>query len=300
MRHIRFLRLVFTAPLFLVAAASTWSQQPGDQSTAEADIRKAAASYAEAFNKRDAKSVADHWSPDAVYLNRTTGEEVVGRAAIAEQFAALFKAQPELKMELSVASVQFVSPNVAVERGTAKLLAPNEEPEQIEYSAVEVKRDGKWLLDRVTDKTQEAAPSHAEQLKVLEWMVGSWTTDAADAEVELDCNWTKNKNFLTRAFRTSIGDDNFSGMQIIGWDPAAKAIRSWTFDSNGTFAEATWEHRGGRWFIRNRGTLPDGRAATMINVMKPVDESSFTWQTIERTAGSELLPNIDEILIVRQ
>ena len=81
---------------------------------------------------------------------------------------------------------------------------------------------------------------------------------------------------------------------------AAKAIRSWTFDSNGTFAEATWEHRGGRWFIRNRGTLPDGRTATMINVMKPVDENSFTWQTIERTAGGELLPNIDEMLIVRQ
>ena len=125
-------------------------------------------------------------------------------------------------------------------------------------------------------------------------------TDAEDAEVEVDCNWTKNQNFLTRAFKISIDDDSFSGMQIIGWDPAAKAIRSWTFDSNGTFAEATWEQRGGRWFIRNRGTLPDGRTATMINVMKPVDANSFTWQTIERTAGGELLPNIDEIVIVRR
>ena len=122
-----------------------------------------------------------------------------------------------------------------------------------------------------------------------------WTADADNAEVEVDCNWTKNKNFLTRAFKISIDDDSFSGMQIIGWDPAAKTIRSWTFDSNGTFAEATWEQRGGRWFIRNRGTLPDGRTATMINVMKQVDANSFTWQTIERTAGGELLPNIDEI-----
>ena len=89
-------------------------------------------------------------------------------------------------------------------------------------------------------------------------------------------------------------------MQMIGWDPAAKTIRSWTFDSNGTFAEATWEQNGGRWFLRNRGTLPDGRTATMINVMKQVDANSFTWQTIERTAGGELLPNIDEIQIVRR
>jgi hypothetical protein len=56
----------------------------------------------------------------------------------------------------------------------------------------------------------------------------------------------------------------------------------------------------GRWFIRNRGVLPDGQLATMVNVMKQVDENSLTWQTIERTAGDELLPNIDEIEIVRR
>jgi len=275
-------------------------QQPGNQAAEEAAIRKAAAAYAEAFNKHDAKAVAELWSPDAVYLNRTTGEEAIGREAIAQQFIDLFKEQPNVKLEIAVTSVQFVSPNVALEQGTAKFISPGSAPEEIEYSAVDVKRDGKWVLDRVTDKTKEVAPSHYEQLKVLEWMVGNWTTDAANAEVELDCNWTKNQNFITRAFKISIGDDSFSGMQIIGWDAAAKNIRSWTFDSNGTFAEATWEQRKGTWFIRNRGVLPDGRTATMINVMKPVGANSFTWQTIERTAGSELLPNIDEILIVRQ
>jgi uncharacterized protein (TIGR02246 family) len=284
----------------MIGTGQLHGQQPADQSADEAAIHKAAASYMEAFNKHDAKAVAEHWSPDAVYLNRSTGEEVTGRAAIAEQFAALFQEKPALKAEVNVGSVQFISPNVAVERGTVKLISPNAEPEEIEYSAVDVKRDGRWLLDRVTDKSKEAPPSHYEQLKVLEWMVGKWTDTSDEAEVELDCNWTKNQNFLTRAFKISLGDDSFSGMQIIGWDPAAKTIRSWTFDSNGTFSEGTWQQRGGRWFIRSRGTLPDGRPATMINVMKQVDENSFTWQTIERTAGDELLPNIDEILIVRQ
>ena len=89
--------------------------------------------------------------------------------------AALLKEQPELKLEVNVESIQFISPNVAVEHGTTRLLAPNAEPEEIEYTAVEVKRDGKWLLDRVTDKAKEIVPSHYEQLKVLEWMVGQWT-----------------------------------------------------------------------------------------------------------------------------
>jgi uncharacterized protein (TIGR02246 family) len=301
MMKICFIRLVLAAPLYLIATMGALAQQPSSQSTDEAAIRKAAASYAEAFNKHDAKALAEHWSPDAVYTNQSTGEEVVGRPAIAEQFTTLFKEQPGLKVEVNVTSVQFVSPNVAIEQGTAKTLAPNAAPDETEYSAVNVKRDGKWLLDRVTDKSKAAAQTSSyEQLKVLEWMVGTWTADTADAEVELDCNWTKNKNFLTRAFKISIGDDSFSGMQIVGWDPAAKAIRSWTFDANGTFTEATWQQRKGRWFIRNRGTLPDGRTATMVNVMKPVDDNSFTWQTIERTAGSELLPNIDEIAIVRR
>ena len=78
----------------------------------------------QAFNKHDAKALADAWSPEAVYLNRATGAEVVGRAAIVEQFTALFKgpaggqARPQRGVD-----VQFVSPNVAVEHGIAKTLA---------------------------------------------------------------------------------------------------------------------------------------------------------------------------------
>ncbi len=90
--------------------------------------------------------------------------------------ATLFKEQPELKLEVNVD----VDPVHLAQRGRSntarpRLLAPNAEPEEIEYTAVDVKRDGKWLLDRVTDKSKEVVPSHYEQLKALEWMVGQWT-----------------------------------------------------------------------------------------------------------------------------
>ena len=112
----------------------------------------------QAFNKHDAKALSDAWSPDAVYLNRTTGDEVTGRAAIAEEFTAVFKDQPNVKLELNVQSIRFVSPNVAVEEGISKTLAAKAEPEEEEYSAVFVRRDGQWLLDRVTEKAKETAP----------------------------------------------------------------------------------------------------------------------------------------------
>jgi len=298
-------RLLYLLIVLGIACANgsnhVFGDESADLSDGEAAIRKMVAAYVEAFNKHDAKGVADHWSFDAVYLDRDSGEEVTGREAIQKQFADLFGEQPELKIEVTIDSIQFVSPNVALERGMTRFISPGEEPEEVEYTAVEVRRDGQWLLDRVTDASQHAAISRYEQLKPLEWMVGDWTSDAEGAEVEVECDWTKNRSFLARKFAISIDDEiTASGLQMIGWDPAAKAIRSWTFDANGTFAEAIWELRDGRWFIANRGTLFDGRAATMINVLKPIDADSFTWQTIERTAGDELLPNIDEIKLIRR
>lgn len=297
------MKRVLLCMLVFAGAMVNWSLagQPSEPSADEAAIRKADEAYVQAFNKHDAKALADAWSPEAVYLSRVTGTEVVGRAAIAEQFADLFKGQPEVKLDLSVESIQFVSPNVAVEHGTAKTLAPNVGPEEIEYSAVFVRRDGRWLLDRVTDKAKETAPSRYEQLKPLEWMIGRWVDKDDNVDIKTECQWTKNRSFITRSFTVAVqGEINISGMQIIGWDPAAKVIRSWTFDSDGGFAEATWAYKKDRWFIQNKGVLADGRKASMVNVIKQMNQNSFTWQTVERTAGGELLPNINEVLIVRE
>jgi uncharacterized protein (TIGR02246 family) len=274
--------------------------QPGGPSADEAAIRKADEAYVAAFNKHDAKALADAWSPEAVYLNPVTGAQVVGRAAIAEQFATIFKEQPEVKLDLAVESIQFVSPNVAIEHGTAKTLA-KAGPDETEYSAVFVRRDGKWLLDRVTDKPKETPPTRYEQLKPLEWMIGRWVDKDDQVDIKTECQWTKNQSFITRSFTVAVqGEIKMSGMQVIGWDPAAKTIRSWTFDSDGGFAEATWTLKKDRWFIQNKGVLADGRKASMVNVIKPVDQNSFTWQTVERTDGAELLPNVNEVLIVRE
>jgi uncharacterized protein (TIGR02246 family) len=294
-------RCVLYLPALWAIAGGAFAAQPGDTSPEAAAIRKADEAYVKAYNNHDAKALADAWSPEAVYLNRTTGAEVVGRAAIAEQFTALFKDQSEAKLDLRVESIQFVSPNVAVEHGVALMLAPKSEPEEVEYSAVFVRRDGQWLLDRVTEKAKDAAPSHAEQLKPLEWMIGRWLDKDDDVDISTECQWTKNRSFITRSFTVAVqGQINLSGMQIIGWDPAAKTIRSWTFDSDGGFSEATWIRKNDRWFIKNKGVLADGRKGSMVNIIRQVDQDSFTWQTVERTAGGELLPNVNEVLIVRK
>ena len=94
-----------------------------------------------------------------------------------------------------------------------------------------------------------------EQLKPLEWMIGRWVDKDDKVNITTECQWTENRSFITRSFTVAVqGEITMSGMQIIGWDPAARTIRSWTFDSDGSFAgSATWTCKKDRWFIREQG-----------------------------------------------
>jgi uncharacterized protein (TIGR02246 family) len=277
------------------------------QSDDEAAIRKLDAAYVEAYNKHDAKALAAMWSPEAVYVDPETGKESVGREEIEKEFADTFSDLKDAKLEVDVKAIKFLSPNVAIESGAARVIRPKEEPDESSYTALFVKHDGKWLLDRV--KEEEAAgpaePPHSayDHLKELEWMVGSWIDDDQDdnATIQTDCDWTKNKNFMTRSFAVVIGDEvNMSGMQIVGWDPVAKQIRSWVFDSDGGFAEGKWTKKGDKWLIKQTGTLPDGSKSSAVNVMRQIDNNSFTWQSVQRSLNGDILPDVEEVTVVRK
>jgi len=273
------------------------------QATDEAAIRKAVESYVAAFNSGDAKALAAMWSPEAVYTNPLSGEQVVGRAEIEKQFTAIFAEAKGVKLEAKTESVRFVSPNVAVEQGTAKVIRPKQAPEDSEYTAVYVKRDSQWLLDRVTEEDVPVVPSHYEQLKDLEWMIGRWVDqdDDDDTTVVTECSWTRNNNFITRSFTIQIRDRiDMAGMQIIGWDPSTKQIRSWVFDSDGGFAQATWKKKDNRWYIQQNGVLPDGRKSSAVNIVARVDDNTCTLQSVNRVVDGELQPNVDEVVVVRE
>jgi uncharacterized protein (TIGR02246 family) len=284
-----------------VAVMSGWRTTfAADQAADKAAIEEAVESYTAAFNARDAESLAAHWSSEAVYVNPLTGGQVEGREAIAEEFKTILAELKETKLAVDVESIRFISPGVAVENGVAKLISADGQPQESNYTAIHVKRDGKWFLDRVTEEDVPVVLSHHEQLKELEWMIGSWVDGDDQARIDTTCQWTRNKNFMTRSFTVSIQDRiDMAGMQIIGWDPAAKQIRSWVFDSDGGFAEGRWAKKEKRWSITTSGTTPDGRQASSVNVITYVDDNQFKWQSVSRMVDGELLPNIDEVLVVR-
>jgi uncharacterized protein (TIGR02246 family) len=265
-------------------------------------IEAAITSYVKAFNAHDAKTLADHWSTEGVYTSRLSGEQVVGREALEQEFSALFEEVEEAKLAVSTESVNFLSPNVALEQGVAIVTRPDAAPSESSYSVVYVKREGKWLIDRVSEEEElAAAPSHYEQLKDLEWMVGDWIDQGGGGVIETECQWTRNRNFLRRSFTASIEDHvDITGMQFIGWDRAQKQIRSWVFDSDGGVTSGTWSRSGERWLVKSTATLADGTIASSTSILHPLSGGSFGWQQVNRVVGGEILPNIDEVVIVRR
>jgi len=276
-------------------------QSAADQADDEAAIRKCVESYTAAFNKRDARAIAAHWLPEAVYIDPVTGKNVVGRAAIEKHFAEIFKEIKNVQLTVAVESIRFISPHVAVEQGLATTVGLDKEPTRSKYTAIHLKREGHWLLDRVSEDEVPTIVSHYEKLKDLGWMIGTWVDGDEQATIETTCKWAKNQNFLVRTFSISVRElINTSGVQIIGWDPSAKQIRSWVFDSNGGFGEGVWTKKGKAWHILSRDTLANGQKASEVNIITFVDKNSFTWQSVDRQAAGQLLPNIGAVTVVRK
>jgi hypothetical protein len=159
--------------------------------------------------------------------------------------------------------------------------------------------------DKDVNRTSQDVPPQSEPaaspLEELAWMVGDWVDQDEDATIESSVNWTKNGKFLTRSFRVTLKDGALhSGVQFIGWDPAEKTIRSWTYDAEGGFGEERWRRTGDRWTIRTKYTLPDGKLGSATNVMRRIDDDTYTWRSVNRIVGRALQPDIDEVTVVRK
>ena len=74
-----------------------------------------------------------------------------------------------------------------------------------------------------------------------------------------------------------------SGIQIIGWDPVAAGIRSWTFDSDSGFGSEQWTKDGKNWVLEATGVTRDGAQTAATNILSPIDHDHFTWQSVRRS-----------------
>lgn len=295
----------FLAAVVVSALVSPALGQAPESTTVDerTQIEAVVASYVAAFNERNTEGLVSHWSPEGVYTSRATGEQVIGRDAIGAEFNAIFTAGESPTLAVNTDSIEFISPNVALERGTATVVSSEEDVTETKYSVVYVKRDGEWLIDHVAEDEATSLGSQHEHLKALEPLVGEWRHDGEEFTVEVACRWTKNQNYLSRTYKLigkQDGEVESSGLQIIGWDPKAQEIHSWLFDSDGGFVSGTWNKRDSAWVVASVATLADGGSGSFTTILRPLEDGSLAWQKVNQVLDGQLLPNLDEIVFVRQ
>lgn len=282
----------------LLMVATVFSDDTAEANSDEAAIRASVKSYVEAYNRGDAKAVAEHWSDKGQWVS-PDGEKFTGKEAIAKALGQMFEDRKGVTISVDDPEIRLITDDVAVEEGTVHVASPDAPPSSSTYQAIHVKQSGQWKLNSVRETEVVELPAASGALQDLAWLVGQWCDQ--DGNSVANVRWTRNKTFLSYSFNVAMPDgDDLEGTQVIGWDPANQTIRSWLFDSDGGFGEGIWSRRDNTWVVKFQQTLADGRTASATNVYTLADGNSFTWKSIGRQVDGEFIPNVEEVKVVRK
>jgi uncharacterized protein (TIGR02246 family) len=277
-------------------AASGGTLHPNDEVAA---IRAASQDFIAAFERGDAKATAALWTEDGELVDGS-GRVFTGRPAIEEEYARFYAANPGVKLRITVDAVRLLGNDAAIEDGRAVLEpAPAGVPTTGKYTAVHVKRDGKWLMTTVRESHEEV-PSTYRNLQDFEWLVGEWAGEEHGATTKSVCRWLPGKSFLERRYSVAdVGGRQSSGLQLIGWDSQKGRVVSWNFTSDGGHAVGVWAPRPNGWAIETVGYHLDGTETRAVNLLTRLDNNAYAWQSIHRSVNGASRPDTDEIVIKR-
>jgi uncharacterized protein (TIGR02246 family) len=265
-----------------------------------AAIRAVADSFLEAYRAKDAAALGALFTEDAEIAD-DEGEVTRGRPAIVERFARLFDASQGGTLDVDIESTRLLSPDSAVEEGTATVShGDGQPPESNHYSVIYVRQAGRWLHARIEDRSPTEMSSH-DHLQDLAWMLGGWVNESDDATVTTTCAWSDDESFLVRQFDVKIeGRLALRGTQRIGWDPLRNQFHTWVFDNDGGFGEGLMSRDGDRWIIKSTGVRSDGQPVSATNIITVLGKDRIGWETSERTLADTVLPGSDRFVIVRK
>ena len=307
MKKHRIIALVFLAGVGIVLAYYARAPLPAQEgvkpssadgvpSAADREaIQTAARTFADAFNKGDAKSIAAMWT-DNGESREAGGRTFVGRAAIENAYAAFFKANPGATLEVLVKSVRSPAKDLVIEEGLLRQSrGPKDLPATIAYVAVHAREGSGWKIALAS----EGAVGQ-DRLEDLEWLLGEWTTKVKDEPVKLSFVRDPKKSAITGTFtRTPPGKDALSGSIRVAVDPETGQIRSWSFEDDGGHSQSLWVCDGKSWILDTRGVLADGTGTAERIVLQRVGPDAITWRAIDRVVGDAQLTDSPPMRLTR-
>ncbi len=250
------------------------------------------------YNKGDSKALAAVFTEDAEVIE-ANGDRYQGRDVIEKGFAGIFANNKGAKITFEIGAIKFLSADAAKEEGRSIVTPVKGAPMSNLYTVLYVKHGARWLIASAREENDPHVRPH-DRLTDLEWMIGDWVDEGADSVVHVNCRWSKDQNFLLRSFTVKRqGKSVMTVSQRIGWDPLARQVRSWEFDSEGGFGEGKWSRDGERWVVKHEGVRPDGTAASATNFMRRERPDLVRWISTNRVIGDASVPDDEGYTLVR-
>ncbi len=252
-------------------------------------VRAAARDYAAAVRRNDTETMLRAWTESGDYVD-AAGQVVTAHDLIRKNAAAPRRAQSPGIVAAPRSSLRFITPIVAIEDGTYDCGADDGGGVATgRFTALWVRRDGKWLLDSLRESATTSPPRN-QRLKPLEWLIGEWVGTTDDAAVIVSSRWSDGGNYIIREFAVLGDGGETTGTERIGWDSTAGEFKSWTFDSQDGRGEGRWKRNGDRWIVETTEVMGDGKKASTSSIMTPRGDDQYVWEVKSSKVGNEKVP----------
>lgn len=130
-------------------------------------------------------------------------------------------------------------------------------------------------------------PKHFEN---LQWLIGHWNVVDGDVVLSMSFEFADNANHINSSLTWNNRDKKLNVKQWLVWDAVDRKIRGWAVFSDGTLNESIWTQKDGKWTVENVQKRFDGKKATFINVLAPIDADSHTVEMIEMVVDGKAMP----------
>jgi uncharacterized protein (TIGR02246 family) len=266
---------------------------------AATEIRENSLKLASAFNAAKVDDITAMFMPKGELIDEQ-GTVHKGHDAIKDLLTKFFAKFPGTQMEIISDSIRLVGP-IAIQEGTRFTSAKDGSNASVKFVAVLTKSDQGWKIASIRDFPDESIPAvtPGELLQPLAWLIGDWINEGTDARVKISYKWSEDNNFILGDIVVTRNDQSImKSSQRIGWDPILGKPRSWIFDSDGGFAEATWTETAAGWVVQSTAVMPDGLTGSANVTITLGENGRYVMSGTNRLIGNSQEPDY-EITVVK-
>lgn len=285
---------------FLCLFANMSSAEPEN---ARREVIQRLQNFAKELNQGNPETLSSYWTQDAEFTKPTTGELVEGKEEINQVLKKMAQEIKEkhLLFTFKEGRIDFPDPDDAVVEGVVEITNNGALVQRTARRIGMVKDNGQWYIDTVDEIEVQPAPPLYKHLKDLEWLVGNWKDQDENVTITFKTFWSNFHNFITQNFKMVVyGLEAMEGIQMIGWDPIEKKIRSWIFDSDGGFGTGVWTKNGDSWSVALNYIMSDGKKGSATDIYTKINSNSYQFSSTGRTINGQALPNIEPVTVVKE